>query len=156
MFSFIDKTYHIGVRPLVVENRERTVFIWKCIQHFLNYSLNCRFTALSCFYNSRKEISESLIQSSRAYVGAGGILFENGYAKLKDFGFIEGSAIDSAIGGYGYSSNDSSLIAGGNFISIGEGNSVMQLKISIDSNVMCVRGRDFNGEWGAWRTVSLK
>ena len=97
-----------------------------------------------------------MCQSSRTYVGAGGILFENGYAKLKDFGFIEGSAIDSAIGGYGYSSNDSSLIAGGNFISIGEGNSAMQLKISIDSNVMCVRGRDFNGEWGAWRTVSLK
>ena len=87
---------------------------------------------------------------------AGGILFKNGYAKLKDFGVIEGSAIDSAIGGYGYSSSDSSLIAGGNFISIGEQNSAMQLKISIDSNVMCVRGRNFDGEWGAWKTVSLK
>ena len=90
------------------------------------------------------------------FVGAGESLNNNGYAKLKDFGVINGDAIDSAIGGYGYSSDDSSLIAGGNFISIGEGRSAMQIKISIDSNVMCIRGCDFNGKWAAWKTVSLR
>lgn len=88
----------------------------------------------------------------------GGLLRNNGYAKLKDYGIVN-DTLNDKICGYGYSDGtapEGDCGFAGIFSSECNMKAAKMIKISMDCNRIAVRASNFNGTWSSWRELSFK
>ena len=88
----------------------------------------------------------------------GGLLRNNGYAKLKDYGIVN-DTLNDKICGYGYSDGttpEGDCGFAGIFSSECNLKAAKMIKISMDCNRIAVRASNFNGTWSSWRELSFK
>ena len=88
----------------------------------------------------------------------GGLLRNNGYAKIQDYGVVK-DTLNDKISGYGYS--DGTTPEGdcgfpGVFSSERNGLCAKMLKISIDCTQIAIRASNFAGNWSAWKELAFK
>ena len=116
----------------------------------MNYFLSGTFTTLICFYNSRKEISESLIQFSRTYAGAGGLPY-SGYINKNNFNTLKTSGIYQC---GGVTNNDVGINFWGIVLIVKANDYISQLLIG---NVLAWRCLGDDGHtWGKFNIVTAR
>lgn len=88
----------------------------------------------------------------------GGLLRNNGYAKIQDYGVVK-DTLNDKISGYGYSDGttpEGDCGFAGMFSSVNNGLCSQMIKISIDGTRIAVRASNFAGNWSPWKDLSFK